>query len=146
MSRVPGSRSSRGDLRPIDGLWGRIMCRCRRACQVFGRSPDASPFRITIRPMRRVFLLTVLAVLLSLPAFAQNGAVVVVGGGNTGPDIIGKALELAGGSNAIVTILPQSSAEPDGGDTSGKVWRGAGGRGADEGGLPGTAAARAGLA
>src|SRR3954451_12481847 len=102
MSRVPGSKSSRGDLRPIDRLWGRIMRRSRRPCQVFLRSPDASPFRITIRPMRRVFLFTILAVLLSMPAFAQHGALIVVGGGNTGPDIIGKALDLAGGRDAIV--------------------------------------------
>jgi cyanophycinase len=78
--------------------------------------------------MRRVFLFTILAVLVSMPAFAQNGALVVVGGGNTGPDIIGKALELAGGRDAIVTILPQSSAEPDAGDTSVKMWRDAGAR------------------
>jgi cyanophycinase len=95
--------------------------------------------------MRRVFLLTVLAVLLSLPAFAQNGALVVVGGGNTGPDIIGKALELAGGRDAIVTILPQSSAEPDAGDTSVKMWRDAGAREAAKVSFANRAAAEAAL-
>jgi len=95
--------------------------------------------------MRRVFLFTILAVLLSMPAFAQNGALIVVGGGNTGPDIIGKALELAGGRDAIVTILPQSSAEPDAGDTSVKMWRDAGAREAAKVSFANRAAAEAAL-
>ncbi len=57
---------------------------------------------------------------------AQSGTLVVVGGGNTGPDIVSKTLELAGGKNAIVAVLPQSSAEPDAGDDSVTMWREAG--------------------
>ena len=50
---------------------------------------------------------------------AQRGrALIVVGGGNTGPDIVAKALGVAGGTNAVVAVLPQSSAEPDAGDDS----------------------------
>jgi len=69
----------------------------------------------------------VLFVLLLLPArvFAQ-GAVVVVGGGDAGPEIINRVLELAGGPVAIVAVLPQSSAEPDAGDASVTMWAEAG--------------------
>ena len=62
------------------------------------------------------------------PRFAPAGALVVVGGGGTGPDIVAKALALAGGKNAIVAVLPQSSAEPDAGDDSVKMWLDAGAR------------------
>jgi cyanophycinase len=61
-------------------------------------------------------------------AAAQSGALVVVGGGGTGPDIVAKTLALAGGKNAVVVVLPQSSAEPDAGDDSVKMWLDAGAR------------------
>ena len=64
----------------------------------------------------------------TVSALAQSGTLVVVGGGNTGPDIVSKTLELAGGKQAIVAVLPQSSAEPDAGDASVKMWREAGAR------------------
>jgi cyanophycinase len=95
--------------------------------------------------MRRTFLFAILAALLSIPALAQNGALVVVGGGNTGPDIIGRALELAGGKDAIVTVLPQSSAEPDAGDASVRMWRDAGAREAANVSFANRAAAEAAL-
>jgi cyanophycinase len=60
------------------------------------------------------------------PAFAQ-GPVVVVGGGTTTAEIVAKTLELAGGKGtAIVAVLPQSSAEPDAGVASAKMWLEAG--------------------
>jgi cyanophycinase len=83
--------------------------------------------------MRR--LLTAFLIALTLPAaavLAQSGTLVVVGGGNTGPDIVAKTLELAGGRNAIVAVLPQSSAEPDAGDDSVTMWREAGARSAEK--------------
>ena len=55
-----------------------------------------------------------------------QGPLVVVGGGSTVPEITAKALELGGGKNAIVAVLPQSSAEPDAGDASVKMWQAAG--------------------
>ena len=69
-----------------------------------------------------------LFVLLLIPsvAFAQSGALVVVGGGGTGPDIVAKTLALAGGKNAIVAVLPQSSAVADAGVSSVKMWLEAG--------------------
>src|SRR3954471_14586973 len=68
----------------------------------------------------------VLALLfLAVPASAQ-GPLIVVGGGTTVPEITAKALELGGGKQAIVAVLPQSSAEPDAGDASVKMWLDAG--------------------
>ena len=69
--------------------------------------------------------LIVLIALLPGRAFAQ-GAVVAVGGGNTGPEIVTHVLEISGGKSAIVAVLPQSSAEPDAGDASVKMWLEAG--------------------
>ncbi len=76
--------------------------------------------------MRHAFVSTLLVVLLSAHALAQEGSLVVVGGGDAGPEIIAGALELAGGKKAIVAVLPQSSAEPDAGDASVQMWREAG--------------------
>jgi cyanophycinase len=77
--------------------------------------------------MRR-FLLLFLILVITAPAYAQSGTLVVVGGGNTGPDIVSKTLDLAGGKDAIVAVLPQSSTEPDAGDDSVKMWLAAGAR------------------
>src|SRR3954452_19068173 len=71
----------------------------------------------------RVALLLLL--LLPAPVLAQ-GPLIVVGGGTTVPEITAKALELGGGKSAVVAVLPQSSAEPDAGDASVKMWRDAG--------------------
>ena len=79
------------------------------------------------RMLRRAIVLSVF-LLLPASAFAASGALVVVGGGGTGPDIVARALELSGGRNAIVAVLPQSSAEPDAGDSSVKMWLEAGAR------------------
>jgi cyanophycinase len=75
------------------------------------------------------FLVALLAAL-CLPslAFAQPGALVVVGGGGTGPDIVAKTLELSGGKNAIVAVLPQSSSLADAGEDSVQMWLEAGAR------------------
>ena len=73
-------------------------------------------------------LLVVLALLAPSPAFADSGALVVVGGGGTGPEIIAKTLALAGGKDAIVVVLPQSSAVADAGVSSVKMWLDAGAR------------------
>jgi len=61
-------------------------------------------------------------------AAAQGGALVVVGGGDTGPEIVAATLALSGGRNAIVAVLPQSSAVKGAGDDSVKMWRDAGAR------------------
>jgi cyanophycinase len=75
--------------------------------------------------MRRV-LFVLLLVSFPVRAFAEAGALIVVGGGNTLPEIILKALAVSGGPEAIVAVLPQSSAEPDAGDSSVQMWRAAG--------------------
>lgn len=80
--------------------------------------------------MSRVLLALVVSVFVPAFALGQSGALVVVGGGGTGPEIVSKALALAGGTGAIVAVLPQSSAEPDAGDSSVKMWLDAGARAA----------------
>ena len=77
--------------------------------------------------MRRALLLFVVLLIPSV-SFAQRGALVAVGGGGTGPEIVAKTLALAGGQNAIVVVLPQSSAVPDAGEDSVKIWLDAGAR------------------
>src|SRR6186997_1901261 len=74
--------------------------------------------------MRRL-LFALVTILVPTLAFAA-GPLVVVGGGGTGPEIVSKALALSGGRNAVVVVLPQSSAEPDAGDSSVKMWLEAG--------------------
>jgi cyanophycinase len=95
--------------------------------------------------MRRLLFCFLAGFILPIVVFAQSGTLVVVGGGNTGPDIVSKTLELAGGRNAIVAVLPQSSAEPDAGDDSVKMWREAGARSADKVPFADRAAAKAAL-
>jgi cyanophycinase len=56
------------------------------------------------------------------------GPLVVVGGGPTIPAITARTLELAGGTAARVVVLPQSSALPDAGEASVKMWLDAGAR------------------
>ena len=73
----------------------------------------------------------VLSLLLLVPlAFSARtagaGPLVVVGGGDVGPEIVSRTLALAGGRDAVVAVLPQSSAEPDAGDSSVKMWLEAG--------------------
>lgn len=76
--------------------------------------------------VRRVIAILACAAGLSASAYAQSGTLIVVGGGNTGPDIVAKALEIAGGRGAVVAVLPQASAEPDAGDASVAMWKQAG--------------------
>ena len=78
--------------------------------------------------MRRVLIVLVTVLVMPSLALAQAGALIVVGGGGTGPEIVSTALTLAGGKDAIVAVLPQSSAEPDAGRDSAKMWRDAGAR------------------
>jgi cyanophycinase len=78
--------------------------------------------------MRRVlvlFVLFVAAILLPICSFAQ-GVIVAVGGGGTGAEIVSRVLSVSGGPNAIVAVLPQSSALPDAGESSVTMWLEAG--------------------
>ena len=90
--------------------------------------------------MRRILFL--ILALLPAPVLAQ-GPIVAVGGGDTGPEIVGRVLELAGGRRAIVAVLPQSSAEPDAGDASVQMWLEAGAKEAAKVSFGDRAAARA---
>jgi cyanophycinase len=86
-------------------------------------------------------LLTLVAAV--TPLFAQSaGALIVAGGGTTGPDIVGPALEIAGGKEAVVAVLPQASAVSDAGDGSVQMWLNAGAREAHKVAFDDRAAAR----
>lgn len=63
-------------------------------------------------------------------AAGADGAIVAVGGGDTNDAIVARTLELAGGRNAVVAVLPQSSALPDAGESSVEMWKKAGARAA----------------
>jgi cyanophycinase len=79
----------------------------------------------------RVLYAVFAAVLLSNPLVAQSpGAIVAVGGGGTTDAIVARTLELAGGREAIVAVLPQSSELKDAGDSSVKMWLDAGAKSA----------------
>ena len=80
--------------------------------------------------MRRLFGALVFVLLPTLCFGA--GSLVVVGGGGTGPEIVARALELSGGTAAIVAVLPQSSAVADAGESSVKMWLAAGAREAEK--------------
>jgi cyanophycinase len=54
------------------------------------------------------------------------GPIIAVGGGGTTDAIVAKMLALAGGEDAIVAVLPQSSEAEDAGDSSVKMWLDAG--------------------
>lgn len=54
------------------------------------------------------------------------GHLVIAGGGPTDPEIIAKALALAGGKKAHVLIVPQASYRADAGARSEAAWRAAG--------------------
>jgi cyanophycinase len=76
--------------------------------------------------MRLPLAVTIAFLLTPGLARAGNGPLVIVGGGNIGPDITSAALAISGGRTAIVAVLPQSSAEPDAGDSSVRMWLEAG--------------------
>lgn len=103
---------------------------------------STSAFR---RRVTGVLLFLTLLAGLEAPAPAQTaaGPLVVVGGGPTVADITTRTLALAGGSNARVVVLPQSSALPDAGDASVKMWLDAGARDARKVRFDDVAAARA---
>lgn len=84
-----------------------------------------------IRAMLRFLRLVVILLSLGTAVHAQSpGAIVAVGGGGTTDRIVARTLELAGGSKAVVVVLPQSSALADAGDSSVKMWREAGAKSA----------------
>jgi cyanophycinase len=96
---------------------------------------------------RRIVLILALALFTQHPAASERakGTLVVVGGGGTAPDIVARTIALAGGPDAIVVVLPQSSAEPDAGDSSVTMWREAGAKAARTISFDDRAAARAAL-
>ena len=87
--------------------------------------------------MRRLAsALVVLTVVLNPAVFnalrkpTPKGHLVVVGGGQIGPEILEKALDLAGGASATVAILPQASELPETGGNAVETWKKAGAKSA----------------
>jgi cyanophycinase len=75
---------------------------------------------------------TALLTLVLAPGVAAQapGTIVAVGGGGTTDAIVQRTLELAGGKDAAVVVLPQSSAVEGAGDSSVKMWLQAGAKSA----------------
>ena len=83
--------------------------------------------------MKKVVALCALLLLVcsSAPSAQEpRGALVIVGGGGTTDAIVAKTIALAGGRNAVVAVLPQSSAAATAGDSSVKMWLDAGAKSA----------------
>lgn len=59
-------------------------------------------------------------------AAASEGTLVLVGGGEINEIIVTRTLELSGGPQAVVAVLPQASVEPGEGDSSVAMWKKAG--------------------
>lgn len=84
--------------------------------------------------MRRVTAFVISCICVSLvstgaaaqPAPAPKGHLVVVGGGGVPDVILQRAIELAGGLQAAVVVLPQASELADTGDVASEMWRKAG--------------------
>ena len=65
--------------------------------------------------------------LLSTSVTPQSpGPIVAVGGGGTTHRIVERTLQLAGGTDAVIVVLPQSSALDNAGDSSVRMWQQAG--------------------
>src|SRR5215210_2305737 len=82
--------------------------------------------------MKRTVLVFIFTLTTCSVAFAQTpkGTLVIVGGGGTTDAIVARTLQLAGGANAVVAVLPQSSAVEGAGDSSVKMWLDAGAKSA----------------
>ena len=83
--------------------------------------------------LRRLFSFAVPALFVACAASpaadpAPRGHLVIVGGGGTTPAIVARALELSGGAQARVVVLPQASASDDRGQESAQMWKDAGAR------------------
>lgn len=74
----------------------------------------------------RTIALLVATLCAAAPAGAQPGPIVAVGGGGTTDEIVSRTLALAGGREAVVAVLPQSSAVENAGASSVRMWRDAG--------------------
>jgi cyanophycinase len=83
-----------------------------------------------LRMPRHTSAVLVLLLTFAAPVWAQKGAIVAVGGGGTTEQIISRTLALAGGRDAVVAVLPQSSAVENAGDSSVKMWLDAGAKSA----------------
>ena len=68
--------------------------------------------------MKRAFVALALCLSPSFASAQALGPLVVVGGGATNQAVVARMMEMAGGTNAVVAVLPQSSALTDAGDSA----------------------------
>ena len=62
---------------------------------------------------RTAFLTFVFALIAAAPAPAQTGHLVLIGGGDKPPEVMRKFIELAGGKDAPIVMIPTASSEAD---------------------------------
>src|SRR4051812_45870373 len=88
------------------------------AIELFGANPSQSTLPFTT--MKSIQILSTIAALViaSASAAAQvpkvgpaHGAVLVVGGGSLGPEVLGKFIELAGGPDALIVDVPTAGGD-----------------------------------
>jgi len=83
--------------------------------------------RIVLALIALPFLIT-LAWAASAGSGKESGPLLLIGGGRTLPVFCERALELTGGAEAVVLIVPQSSSDPGAGLGSIEMWKAAGAR------------------
>lgn len=66
---------------------------------------------------RRFWMLLLLVCTAWTPAWAEPGSLLLIGGGNRPPALMRKFIELAGGPNAVIVIVPTASELPDAGSS-----------------------------
>ncbi len=64
-----------------------------------------------------------LATFLSVPALAENGPLVIIGGGSTPAAARNEFIKLAGGEQAIIAVIPQASAAENRGEGSVNIFK-----------------------
>src|SRR5262245_5980300 len=106
--------------RPLAHLAGRQGHYPRQLRGTAGRTLSGSAGRPPMLPIPLALLF------LHAIGDAPRGRLVIVGGGSIPESVPRHALELAGGPEATVLVVPQASAQPDAGKSSVEMWRGAG--------------------
>ena len=72
---------------------------------------------------RRLLVLALLFGVLSVPAWAEEGSLLLIGGGSRPPAVMKKFVELAGGPDALILVIPSASELPDAGTSYEKEFR-----------------------
>jgi len=82
----------------------------------------------SIAIIARLLVVAILGGLPLVPQTVEPGTLVVVGGGGTPDDVVAYAIELAGGPDAVIAVLPQASASARAGESAVEMFAAAGAR------------------